>query len=209
MIPARRVSLALAVASHLAAAVALWVASSWEIERLPVPARREVTIAPPSPVAGERASMPRAAPAAMRPVDPRAPRAAARRRVAAAPRPTHQPAAADLATTDVGGGAGGASVGGGGPARRVVVPPRPVGRYDHLRIRAPVSRRGAGVVRVLLDVDARGRVVRVVKVSGVDPEIDRQALALARLFRFFPARDAADRPIPTRVAWTFHVDPGR
>lgn len=54
---------------------------------------------------------------------------------------------------------------------------------------------------VMLDVDAAGAVRRVKFLKRPGYDLDEIALRTARALRFSPARDAADKPIPTIMVW--------
>jgi protein TonB len=116
-------------------------------------------------------------------------------------------------------GPGGGGSGGGGGAGEGTGPPKPVsiasikrrampiGDTDFTRIGDyPVEarqKRIEGDVIVELIVDERGRVIRRRVVKGLGHGLDQRALAMARKLRFEPAIDANDRPVTSKVPWTF------
>jgi periplasmic protein TonB len=215
---ARRVAVPVIVGGlvvHVTMVAWAWIASVWNVERLEPPNNRIALgfVAaplppPPPPAAGAKPATP----------EPRV----HRRRVKEIVQPTLQVVAAPLAgeggTGDGPGTADGAangardgvrgSDGAAPPEVSLAAPPRPLGRYDKIRIvtKDRASRGKGGTIDLILDVDARGHVTTVSVLASVSDALDAQAVDYARKFRFWPARDAAGNPAPSRVRWQFHVE---
>jgi len=105
---------------------------------------------------------------------------------------------------------GGAATGqGAGPGGgRAVSAPVPLG--DYARFKVPwteeARRRGiSGAIVVRLRVAASGAVVATSLIRGLGHGLDERAIALARKFRFRPARDAGGIAVAVNVDWSFHV----
>ena len=106
-------------------------------------------------------------------------------------------------------GAGSGKGSGTAAAGGKLTPPVPLGNYARLKIpytAAATRQKLRGVVRVQLSLDATGRVVSVRLVSGVGHGMDERAVALAKKFRFRPARDPRGAPIACQVDWRFLLD---
>jgi len=79
-------------------------------------------------------------------------------------------------------------------------PPRP--RRDYHRLQLRDVRRFAGLtIKVLLKIDAHGKVSDVRLLQGVDSQLDRRTIDLARGFEFEPARDEAGKAVPGSSKW--------
>lgn len=93
---------------------------------------------------------------------------------------------------------------------RVATPPRPVRDYASFQVRGLDRAKKSGVtatIVVRLRIDVYGRVMSVALVSGVGSELDREAMRLAKTFRFHPAQNSLGTAVPTVVEWTFRVKP--
>jgi hypothetical protein len=83
-------------------------------------------------------------------------------------------------------------------------PPRPKRDYHRLQLRG--VRRFAGLtIKVLLRIDAHGKVSDVRLLQGVDSQLDRRTIDLARSFEFEPARDEAGNAVPGSSKWDIMI----
>lgn len=90
------------------------------------------------------------------------------------------------------------------PAVSLARPPRPRHNYHQLRLHS--VRRFAGMtVKLRLSIDAHGRVSDVELVEGVDGQLDRRIVDLARRFEFEPALDAEGAPVPGMSKWDIQI----
>jgi TonB family protein len=90
------------------------------------------------------------------------------------------------------------------PPPSLARPPRP--RYDYRDSVILGSARFSGAtVKVHLDIDAQGVPHDVKVVQHVDDDIDRDAIDLARRFRFEPALDDDGQPVPGGFTWSFVI----
>lgn len=119
----------------------------------------------------------------------------------------------------VGTGGTGTNTGGGGPKESTGKgPPRAVSiaaikkrakplnpDLDTSKLYPPEAKRLGieGKVKVLLIVDATGKVVRPRITKGLGHGLDKIALKLARKLRFKPAIDTDDKPVADKLEWTF------
>jgi protein TonB len=192
---------------------AMWMRSLWNVEKLERPTDRIMVgmFAPPPPPppasAGTKPASERPRKRVTRTVQP-VPAGAIEEPVASATTAVSDPAG-EAAGED--GGVALGVTGGvvGAPtlaAPAETTPPRPLGRYDKLRIQSPdpESRGKSGTIEVVMDIDAAGKVVRVVLIRGLTQALDAEALAAARRFRWVPAREAGVA-VASRARWTFHV----
>jgi TonB family protein len=204
-------------AAHAAFFLAAWVMSVWDVEKLDMPRGRirVGTVVVPStlPAAALEGAKPRTEPA---PVKPRRHRVPVPVQPVALPPPPPEPV--EEQTGDA--GTAEEPTFGGGEAgdlpTEVIIErasmasaPSPLGRYDKLVIEStdPDSQGLRGSIVLVLEIDAHGKVERVVLSAGMADDLDAQAMQLALRFRFRPARDDAGSPIPSRVSWTFNVIP--
>jgi TonB family protein len=82
--------------------------------------------------------------------------------------------------------------------------PRPKHNYHQLRLHS--VRRFAGMtVRLVLTIDARGRVSDVELVQGVDGQLDRRVVELARRFEFEPGVDQDGAPTAGTSRWDIQI----
>jgi hypothetical protein len=204
---------------HVILVGAMWVRSMWHVEKLERPTDRiEVGMfapppPPPPPSAGTTPARERPRRHVTRVVQPVPPDAI-----------EEPPASAVETAVDPDGDAAGVEAGVADgvvdgvvgptepiaqPPRSLATPPRPLGRYDKLRVQASdrESQGLAGAIEVVMDLDALGRVVRVALIHGLTRALDAEAMALARRFRFVPAHDATGIACASRATWTFHVQP--
>jgi TonB family protein len=84
--------------------------------------------------------------------------------------------------------------------------------HDYQTFKVPWSKKAtelgiSGTILLILRIDLQGKVVGVALKSGVGFGLDEQAVALARTFRFRPAKASSGQPIPAAVQWSFHVAP--
>jgi outer membrane biosynthesis protein TonB len=78
--------------------------------------------------------------------------------------------------------------------------------HDYHRLRLHSVRRFAGMtIKLVLTIDARGRVSDVGLVEGVDWQLDRRVIELARRFEFDPARDADGAPVSGTSKWNIQI----
>jgi TonB family protein len=198
---------------------AMWVRSLWNVEKLERPTDRIMVsmFAPPPP--------PPPASAGAKPASER-PRKRVTRTVQPVPADAIEEPVASATTTAVSNPAGEAAGEDGGvalgvtggvidapavatpaPVQAAATPPRPLGRYDKLRIQSPdpESRGKSGTIEVVMDIDPAGKVVRVMLIRGLTQALDGEALAAARRFRWMPARDPSGLAVASRARWTFHV----
>jgi hypothetical protein len=83
-------------------------------------------------------------------------------------------------------------------------PPREKHNYHQLRL--PSVRRFAALhIKLVLTIDARGRVSDVELVQGVDGELDLRVCRLARHFEFEPALDDDGAPTPGTSRWDIEI----
>jgi hypothetical protein len=74
-------------------------------------------------------------------------------------------------------------------------------KHDYSRLLLPNASKFAGQrIRLLLTIDAKGRVRSAQLVHGVDRELDRRSITLASTFEFEPALDDDGVPVPGRCA---------
>ena len=67
-------------------------------------------------------------------------------------------------------------------------------------------RRFAGLhLKLVLTIDARGRVSDVELVQGIDGQLDLRVVGLARHFEFEPARDDDGAPISATSRWDIEI----
>jgi len=90
------------------------------------------------------------------------------------------------------------------PPRSQARPPRPKLDYSKWEFRADPQFAGA-MVQVGLKIDDAGNVRSVELLRGIDAEIDRRALEVARTFQFHPALDDTGRAIAGRHRWEFVI----
>ncbi|HEU4733400.1 MAG TPA: energy transducer TonB [Kofleriaceae bacterium] len=91
------------------------------------------------------------------------------------------------------------------PLPSLARPPRPRHSYRDSVIRGS-HKFGGGTVRVILTIDPRGAVRQVRLVHGLDEQLDRRAIDLARSFEFEPALDAEGKPAYGRYSWSFVIN---
>jgi hypothetical protein len=84
-------------------------------------------------------------------------------------------------------------------------PPRPRFDYRDLRLRTSVRRFAGQTIKVVLVIDAEGRVRDVRLLQGVDDRLDQRTIELARSFVFEPAWDDAGAPVPGSSRWDFLI----
>jgi len=90
------------------------------------------------------------------------------------------------------------------PVVSLARPPRPLHNYHQLRLHS--VRRFAGMtVKLMLRIDARGRVSGVDLVEGVDWQLDRRVIELARRFEFEPALDPEGAPVSGTSKWNIQI----
>lgn len=83
-------------------------------------------------------------------------------------------------------------------------PPREKRNYHQLRL--PSVRRFAGMhLKLVLAIDARGRVSDVELVQGVDGQLDLRVVGLARHFEFEPALDDDGVPVRGTSRWDIEI----
>jgi hypothetical protein len=83
-------------------------------------------------------------------------------------------------------------------------PPREKRNYHLLRL--PSVRRFAGLhLKLVLTIDAHGRVSDVELVQGIDGELDLRVCKLARHFEFEPALDDDGAPVAATSRWDIQV----
>lgn len=204
---------------HATIIVAMWLSTLWRIEKLDLPGThvRLVVVAPfppppPPPPAGHK-------PDPVVPIQPHRHRVhdlvqpVPPAEVTPTP-PTESPITSEAEPgVDAGEFLGEPDGVVGAPAVEPVVthslaaPPRPLGRYDVLTIRHDAGDRrdrDRTSVTLVLEIDARGVVQRVLLGDGVGDELDMRAMAIARRFRFHPALDASGAAIPSRMNWIFY-----
>lgn len=81
---------------------------------------------------------------------------------------------------------------------------RPKHNYHQLRLHS--VRRFAGLtIKLLLTIDAHGRVSDVELVEGIDGQVDRRVVELARRFEFEAALDADGAPVPGTSKWDIQI----
>lgn len=105
-----------------------------------------------------------------------------------------------------GGGTGGAGTGTGSGTMQPHGP-RPKHGYPESKV-AAVRRYAGSRIEAELTIDARGRVVGVRVISGVDPKVDERVTAIAKKFEFEPAHDEHGKPCEGQVRWTFVIVEG-
>ena len=77
---------------------------------------------------------------------------------------------------------------------------------EEVRVQYPPAARQAGTqgaVRLLVDVDERGRVLHAKVLKGPGLGLEQAAAAALRKFRFRPARDHAGRAVPVRILYSY------
>lgn len=85
-------------------------------------------------------------------------------------------------------------------APKILVPAKP------LYTPAAMLRRVQGVVELEVDVMADGTVGTVALVKSLDPELDKEAVAAARKYRFTPGtRDGKPVAVRTTVTLEYHM----
>jgi hypothetical protein len=84
-------------------------------------------------------------------------------------------------------------------------PPRPRFDYRDLRLRTSVRRFAGQTIKVVLVIDAEGRVRDVKLLHGVDDRLDQRTIELAGSFVFEPAWDDAGAPVPGSSRWDFLI----
>lgn len=90
------------------------------------------------------------------------------------------------------------------PAVSLARPARALHDYHQLRLQS--VRRFAGMtIKLLLTIDARGRVSDVRLVDGVDWQVDRRVIELARRFEFDPALDPEGAPVSGTSKWNIQI----
>lgn len=83
-------------------------------------------------------------------------------------------------------------------------PPREKRNYHQLRL--PSVRRFAGMhLKLVLMIDARGRVSDVELVQGIDGQLDLRVVGLARHFEFEPALDDDGVPVRGTSRWDIEI----
>jgi hypothetical protein len=122
---------------------------------------------------------------------------------------TEDHAGAGEAATGTGEGAGHGSNGTGPGLEQPMAPPskardpRARGAYHHV---VPGAERYPNrAIVVELHIDERGRVGTVKMVSGLEPELDARAVAIAYTLEFDPALNDAGEPIALDYRWTFSI----
>jgi TonB family protein len=83
-------------------------------------------------------------------------------------------------------------------------PPRPAGDYSRWH-ESDGGQFAGEVVLVELTIDPEGSVHDVRLLRSVDPEIDKHAIGLARMFEFYPALADDGKPTWSRYRWEFEV----
>lgn len=83
-------------------------------------------------------------------------------------------------------------------------PPREKRNYHQLRL--PSVRRFAGMhIKLVLAIDAQGRVSHVELVQGIDGQLDLRVVGLARHFEFEPALDDDGVPVRGSSRWDIEI----
>jgi hypothetical protein len=83
-------------------------------------------------------------------------------------------------------------------------PPRPKHDYTKLYLRA-ASKFAGKTIKVVLTVDATGRVRAVQLIEGVDRDLDRRTIALVNAFEFQPALDDNGEAIQGTSRWNIEI----
>jgi len=90
--------------------------------------------------------------------------------------------------------------------RRVSLARPPREKHNYHQLRLPSVRRFAALhIKLVLTIDARGRVSDVELVQGVDGELDLRVCRLARHFEFEPALDDDGAPAPGTSRWDIEI----
>lgn len=94
----------------------------------------------------------------------------------------------------------------------IPVPPRvslaraPHEKRNYHQLRLPSVRRFAGMhIKLVLTIDAQGRVSHVELVQGIDGQLDLRVVGLARHFEFEPALDDDGAPVPGTSRWDIEI----
>jgi hypothetical protein len=90
--------------------------------------------------------------------------------------------------------------------QRVSLARPPHEKHNYHQLRLPSVRRFAALhIKLVLTIDARGRVSDVELVQGVDGELDLRVCRLARHFEFEPALDDDGVPVPGTSRWDIEI----
>lgn len=82
----------------------------------------------------------------------------------------------------------------------------PRAKHDYHQLRLHSVRRFAGLtIKLLLTIDAHGRVSGVKLIQGIDGELDLRVVGLARRFEFEPGLDQDGEPIPATSRWSIQI----
>ncbi|HEX8108321.1 MAG TPA: hypothetical protein VF516_11370, partial [Kofleriaceae bacterium] len=82
----------------------------------------------------------------------------------------------------------------------------PRAKHDYHRLRLHSVRRFAGLtIKLLLTIDAQGRVSDIKLIQGIDGQLDLRVVQLARRFEFEPGLDQDGTPIPGISRWDIQV----
>ena len=94
----------------------------------------------------------------------------------------------------------------------IPVPPRvslaraPREKRNYHQLRLPSVRRFAGMhIKLVLTIDAQGRVSQVELVQGIDGQLDLRVVGLARHFEFEPALDDDGVPVRGASRWDIEI----
>lgn len=90
-----------------------------------------------------------------------------------------------------------------GTGLQPVTGPQPLGAYSKLKILVKDSTTGKTTIRML--INERGVPTEIRVVTSLTPDLDSQAMSMARRFRFRPCKNDAGVPVPCTLNWTFHV----